>query len=93
MSPTPHARTGESFPHPVRSYEMGGDESTLSKGPKSNRRLRVCTYPRGIRFRAMAIDVFAGRILAPVRPSRDRLGEPLDVRNIIRVRGPGIAGI
>jgi len=49
--------------------------------------------PRGVRLRAGAIDISASRTLTPIRSNRDGLGEPLDVRNIVRLRGEGIPGI
>jgi hypothetical protein len=97
MFPAPHARTGESFPHPVVSYiERGGRESTFDiqySAVGINRRLSEWTDSNGVRLRAGTISGLASRALTPACSNRDRLGEPLDIRNIVRLLGVLITGI
>ena len=89
MFPAPHARTGESFPHPVVSCRR----SVLSTLMQRNGRSRECTHSRGIRLGAGTINGPTSSTLTPVRSNRYGLGEPLDVGNIVRLGGPLTAGV
>lgn len=52
-----------------------------------------CTHSGGVRLGAGATNGGARRALTPIRSDRDGLGEPLDVRDIVRLSGILTAGV
>jgi len=77
-------------PHPERPHETGGDQLKMKLMFED---VCACSLGRGVRLRAGTIDGPASCALTSVCPNRDRLSEPLDVRDVVRLSGQKTTGI
>ena len=83
LSPAEHPLTGESLPHPLSSY-ISQDLWLVSRMSFSRANW---TYTRWVGLSAPTVDIGARNGVASAADlNLDRLGEPLNVRNVIRLQ-------